>query len=322
MKDKVCIIFFLFVLLSCKEKKEKKILINSTGNISQIIVVSPYNKNDTVSKTIYNILTEEIYGLPQSEPMFDPIIVDKKNFVDFFHHHNKILILEKNSSKHNIILQKAKNVWANNQYVMKIIMKNKNELLQNLPYLKNKIYNYFLKSDRELQKLKWKKLLNEKLSKIIYDKFHLNLTIPKSYFLASEDSNSIWIRSEREKITNGLKNQISIGILIYSSNLFTTDDSLSLNLLNQILKEKIKGKTANNYMTVYKKYPLKIINEKYNNKNIISAKGLWKMENDFMGGPFSLIIFKNNLIYAYVFAPAFNKRQYIRELETIIYSFL
>jgi hypothetical protein len=55
-------------------------------------------------------------------------------------------------------------------------------------------------------------------------------------------------------------------------------------------------------------------------------RGLWKVEGDFMGGPFisiSQIDEKRNRIVTvegYVYAPKFNKREYIRQLEAILYS--
>jgi hypothetical protein len=48
------------------------------------------------------------------------------------------------------------------------------------------------------------------------------------------------------------------------------------------------------------------------------------MENDFMGGPFlhyTLVDEKNNRVIeldAFVFAPKFDKREYLRELEAIV----
>jgi hypothetical protein len=55
-------------------------------------------------------------------------------------------------------------------------------------------------------------------------------------------------------------------------------------------------------------------------------RGLWRVENNFMGGPFiSLSTYDevNNRIITIegeVFAPKFDKREYLRELEAIIFS--
>jgi hypothetical protein len=56
----------------------------------------------------------------------------------------------------------------------------------------------------------------------------------------------------------------------------------------------------------------------------LEVRGLWKMENDFMGGPFySLTIVdeaRGRLITVegYAYAPYFDKRPYIREVEGVV----
>ena len=56
----------------------------------------------------------------------------------------------------------------------------------------------------------------------------------------------------------------------------------------------------------------------------LEVRGLWKMENDFMGGPFySLTVVDESrgrllTMEGYAYAPYFDKRPYIRELEGVI----
>jgi hypothetical protein len=53
-------------------------------------------------------------------------------------------------------------------------------------------------------------------------------------------------------------------------------------------------------------------------------RGLWKLEGDFMGGPFYSMTFLDertgNLVTidGFAYAPYFDKREYIREVEAII----
>ena len=55
-------------------------------------------------------------------------------------------------------------------------------------------------------------------------------------------------------------------------------------------------------------------------------RGLWKVQNDFMGGPFvSLTVLDPSkkrvvTVEGNVYAPKNNKRNYIRQLEAMIYS--
>ena len=61
-------------------------------------------------------------------------------------------------------------------------------------------------------------------------------------------------------------------------------------------------------------------------KGAIAAevKGLWRRENDFMGGPFySLTMYDEATaslvtVEGYTYAPYFDKREYMREIEGIV----
>jgi len=56
-------------------------------------------------------------------------------------------------------------------------------------------------------------------------------------------------------------------------------------------------------------------------------RGLWKVQNDFMGGPFVNVSFLdsvNNRIIcmdAYVYRPNKDKRELLRELEAVMYTY-
>ena len=58
----------------------------------------------------------------------------------------------------------------------------------------------------------------------------------------------------------------------------------------------------------------------------IETRGLWKVENDFMGGPFVGYSFLNPqrseifTIIGYVYNPNKNKRDLLRQMESMIYS--
>ena len=53
-------------------------------------------------------------------------------------------------------------------------------------------------------------------------------------------------------------------------------------------------------------------------------RGLWQMERDFMGGPYinySMVDEQNNRVVCidgYVYAPKFDKREFLREQEALI----
>ncbi len=61
-----------------------------------------------------------------------------------------------------------------------------------------------------------------------------------------------------------------------------------------------------------------------NNRYAIEARGIWELENDYMGGPFiSYLIHnpdKNELLFldGFVYAPQEDKRNYVQYLEHLL----
>jgi hypothetical protein len=80
-------------------------------------------------------------------------------------------------------------------------------------------------------------------------------------------------------------------------------------------------------MKTEQRYPV-IRNEMAKNGEfLVELRGLWRLENAFMGGPFlshTILDEKNNRIVTiegFVYAPSLDKRNYVRELEAILQTF-
>ena len=147
------------------------------------------------------------------------------------------------------------------------------------------------------------------------------MKVPGGSYIAKQEKNFVWIRKEPQKY--------SLGILIYYSK-YT--DTLAFKLENiiakrdSVTKKYIPGSVKNSYMTTAKivKPTSKVVN--FNNLYAVEVRGLWEVENDFMGGPFlsyTLVDEINNRIVTaegFVYAPNVDKRDYLLQLEAILYT--
>ena len=65
----------------------------------------------------------------------------------------------------------------------------------------------------------------------------------------------------------------------------------------------------------------------YNGRSIVELRGLWEAYNDFMGGPFVSHSFLSPdrkeivTLDGFVYAPRYDKRSYLRQVEACLYSF-
>ena len=77
------ILLLLLVSLSCKEQANMPV---SIGKINSVIVVLRNGVSQTpASKTLDSILTQEIYGMPQSESLFDVAHVTAVSYTHLDH---------------------------------------------------------------------------------------------------------------------------------------------------------------------------------------------------------------------------------------------
>ena len=94
------------------------------------------------------------------------------------------------------------------------------------------------------------------------------------------------------------------------------------------MNENIPGSIEGSYMTTSLDVYLpesKVID--FKEMYAVETRGLWKLVNDFMGGPFVNICFTNPegdqlyFIEGFVYAPENSKRDQIRQVEAILNTF-
>jgi hypothetical protein len=98
--------------------------------------------------------------------------------------------------------------------------------------------------------------------------------------------------------------------------------------INLAMNQYIPGSVDGSFMTTDDEFvtPLSEVVTDFITDYSIETVGLWKVENDFMGGPFISYTFiderSNHIvtILGYVYQPNKTKRDLLRQLEAIIYS--
>lgn len=147
------------------------------------------------------------------------------------------------------------------------------------------------------------------------------MPVPTGYNVNIDTTNFVWISREDPELSQGL--------IVYSypytdTNTFTLD--FLVNKRNEFLKKYLPGPLDGTWMTTETRIELNFKAFSYHNQYFAEVRGLWRVENDYMGGPFVSVTTldekRNRIITAegYVYGPKFKKREYVRQLETIIYN--
>jgi hypothetical protein len=175
-----------------------------------------------------------------------------------------------------------------------------------------------------------KRMGEKKIGKKIKENLGYEIITQQDAFLVNDTSSSIWLRIEREKPKGGFQHQISQGILLNVLPYVDRSQFLDSNILvlrDSLMKANLPGPSEGSYITTeYKYIPPKIEEINFNGHYGVEIRNLWRMENNFMGGPmisyFILDEERDNIIAltGYVYCPQFDKREFLREVQAIMRS--
>ena len=160
------------------------------------------------------------------------------------------------------------------------------------------------------------------LHKAVEETFDVSMYIPDGYYLMRKAQNFIWMESQ--------SNHNSTGLFVYDYP-FTDDSTFTVKYLvnkrDELLKKYVPGSRDSSWMTTGKYIMPELKIKEYKGQTYGELRGLWEVENDYMGGPFvsrSYVDRKKARIVTvegYVYAPRFDKRDYLRRVEGIINTF-
>ncbi len=292
------IIIFLFV--ACNNNKY---LPSSTGSDSEILfVVGDGLWSQEVNELASNIFEKYIVGLNQNEQEFNLIQINHDEFNSILKKHKNIVIINDKVKVNNT----RQNQWANNQNVFYI---NWQQDPQHNKMILNNIKGKF--EQIEIMRLKNFYLIesNTEAEKKLKINFNIAFIIPSKYEVNQNNDNFFWA-SYNPPTSDEIKQ-----ILIFSFKPKTTNISLeALSKLDSVYSNFLNGAKKNSYVTIEPNYP------PHYSKNIY--RGLWRLENGFMGGPFlAKTYFVNDKVVistGVVFAPQSAKRRHIKEFEAIL----
>lgn len=318
--NKINIILVIVIFLFSCKNGSKKTLPTVTGKAGEVVVVIEKNvESSDAGQFLKKILTQEVIGLPQVEPSFDYVNIPSNAFSNIFKSHRNIIIceLDKSEEKGKIIVKR--DVWASPQIFINIIANNEVILENLIKSNENLIISSLLEAEQQRIVDNYTKYQDKSVSNEILKKYDISLKIPKGFTLDLAKDNFAWISHETP--------QVSQGIFIYYYNYTDTNQFSKENLVearDEFLKKYVPGPRENSYMSTEHNYEINYHEFMVDSMYIAKLMGLWKVEGDYMGGPFISYSTPDTkrgrlvTVEGYVYAPRFEKRNYIRQVEGIL----
>jgi len=296
----------LLLLASCSHTASLKP--TSGGRNYEVLIV------DDCDQAVATLLSEPMPALPQPEPMFDVRHTTIGNFNATQQLSRNIIVVCIDRLRYPVpqIVQE-RNVYAHPQLVTTIgaptatglktfITQNKNKLLTTLTAFEMGARIAFLKQHH-----------NPKAEQMVQKLFGFHMLIPADMQASKQATDFLWLSNNT---ANGLQN-----ICIYKANGLTKTNFQQLR--DSVMQANIKGETNSMYMQTVPQSCL-ITPSNHGAHTPFLVRGLWQMHGDAMGGPFigRIIRHKGNTYVAegFVFAPENKKRNFIRQLESALYT--
>jgi len=298
----------------------------STGGINEILVVTNNTQQwqGEIGDSIRACFTRDMKLLPIPEPQFKLVNIHESAISkDIFKKHHNIFIVNIDPSLKKALIESKKDLWAKPQIIIKIGASSVSEFLKNFEDIKENAFDLYVENERNRISTSYSsKFKNNAISSELIKYFHIDMNVPKGYSMARIDSVKCWIR--KETAAN------SMDILVSVQKYESVDDFTALAIKkrrNNLTRLFIPGPTPGSYQLVADQYLEPISREiSFNDIYAVETRGLWRVENDFMGGPFISYTFvdeKRNMLMTldgFIYAPKQKKAPLMREIEAILWS--
>ncbi len=316
------LIAMLAMTLSCGENgiKLKQNVSGKAGEV--LIVISKDSWESEPGSELRSILAVDYPQLPQKEPLFTLYNIPESAFSNIFRTHRNLIIVNIADSIASPNFVHQRDIWAQPQTVITISAKSKKEAAGIIADNGSRLKSIFEQAERDRIINNTKKYGEPQLKDAVCKQIGGSPYFPKGYIMKKQTDEFIWIAYETTYTNQG--------ILIYS---YPVEEETRLDLKsiiekrNEVLKDNLPGMFPNSYMTTATIYPPDHKWVRYKKRDFAEVRGLWEMQNDFMGGPFISHSFYDKtgrniiVLEAFVYAPKFDKRNYLRQVESILYSF-
>lgn len=291
----------------------------STGKEGElVVVVEDEIWNSPVGDNLFNLMTVSSYGLPQDEPIFDLVRIPKESFTSIFETHRNVLFL-KYGDDNGILIKK--NLWATDQLVIELTGSSEQELSNLLEEYANEITLKYEATDIKKIQSDIYGAYNATFDNSLKEAHGFSLSIPKDYILDAPESskNFYWLRKDTPQLTQC----IWIHVQDYQDTK-AFDKETIVDLRNTLGEKHVEGPNEGSYMGTEMVMPVMTKTTEIDGNYAVEARGLWKMEGDFMGGPFLSYTVLNKAsnkivtVEGFMYAPKYKKRNYMQQTEAIL----
>lgn len=319
------IILAVITTVSCNQNKTRKALLpNISGKPGEVIVViDRADWEGALGTAMRDTLECDCAFLPQKEPMYNLVNVPVGGFTNMFQIHRNIIIVHISPEVTEPGIVYKNDMWAAPQSVIRINASDSEQAVNLFKENSWKIKAVLEQAERGRLIANARKYEERGLAPVVTEMAGGSPHFPSGYQLKKKTSDFIWITYDTQFTQQS--------ILIYKYPVEEGKDMMNpdnlLEAQSEMLKENVPGMFENTYMIISPIVRPAVTYKKYGEHQFAEIRGLWEVHNDYMGGPFVSHVFYTPdgkdmiMMQAFVYAPKYDKRNYLRQVESVLYSF-
>ena len=346
---KSIILILLACIIGCSDsgsgKRSSGLLPKARGEADEIIIVVDSTQwvDSKVGEELKKTFNAPMLGLPQDEALFNAskvnprklnsVLKSAKNMVFVMTLDSKTAeskTLQKfftsqslNQIKRDtaIFMRKQTDLFAKGQTALFLFSSSEDLLAKKINYNRAQIREIFEASARESIKAKLFNSTKKELAERIRESHNVGLTIPYGWEKARDVKNFFWLR-----LINAETEQ---SIFVYYQPYNDQSIFNNVDLFRDKITEKYLYDGENKSVHIERQPQIPVFTERvnFNGHFAVESKGLWRISDLSRGGPFlsyTIVDEEAQLIYyveGYVDSPGTRKKNFVRELETILSTF-
>lgn len=288
----------------------------SGGRPYEVLIVSGHDI--TAAQAIDSMLSHDVDGLPQPEPMFDVSVTDSSRFNQTARLARNIVIINISPGQFTETrVRYEKNLWARPQTVVYVNAPSHRELVSRLTGVSKGIINLLTRAELNAAISTLDAANNTDAADAVASMFGCRIKLPPDLRSSKRGDNFIWLSDNR---ADAMRN---VCVYTYPGDRLQPERALAAR--DSVMRVNIPGERPGMYMQTSAGTVKAGVAEEHGRK-ILITRGLWEIMGDAMGGPFVSHAVVDTLRHrvivaeAFVYAPGMKKRNMIRCLEAALYT--
>ena len=313
---------------------DERHLPEAVGGQGEVLVVMPKgNWESEPGAVVRSILEQPVEGLPQREARFSVAQVAPDHFGSMLATHHSVLMASIDGNDSSAVSM-VRDRNARGQLIIQISAPDPVAWSRAMQQHAGDIVESYEEHQRSRVAHRLAKEKDASLSSSIRSAFGVSIDIPGGYHVMEQVDGFAWLQRDRMMSGGGLEHNVIEGVLVHTMP-YTDPETFTVPYLvdrrDSVTRERVEGPVPGSYMIVQRGFEdMDLMPNgravQLDGRFAYVMHGLYGMQGAKMGGPFVSLSTVDEIdrrvitVEGFVYAPQFDKREYMRELEALLYS--